>query len=80
MIICSEIQIVLNTIYSRALDKKEYLMIIFLFLIETYNVIAHLNRLDESHHEMVQRRGHNIRFYAELTKIIPNCHQILPHI
>ena len=25
-------------------------------------------------------RGHNICFYAELTKIIPNYHQILPLI
>ena len=33
----------------------------------------HLNRLGET----VQIRGHNICFYAELTKIIPNYHQIL---
>ena len=28
--------------------------------------------------EMVQMRGHNLRFYAELKKIIPDYHQILP--
>ena len=33
----------------------------------------HLNHLNE----MVQMRGHNIPFYAELTKIIPNHNQIL---
>ena len=27
--------------------------------------------------EIVQMRGHNICFYAELTKIIPHYHQIL---
>ena len=48
----------------------------FLFLIETNFVTPHLNRLGE----MVQMRGHNLCFYAELTKIIPNCHQILPLI
>ena len=36
----------------------------------------HLNRLIET----VQMRGHNIRFYAELRKIIPNYRQILPLI
>ena len=39
-----------------------------------YVVTPQLNRLVE----MVQMRGHNIGFYAELTKIIPNYHQILP--
>ena len=34
----------------------------------------HLNRLIET----VQMKGHNICFYAELTKIIPNYHKILP--
>ena len=48
----------------------------FLFLIETYVVTPHLNRLVET----VQMRGHNIYFGAELTKIIPNYNQILPHI
>ena len=33
----------------------------------------HLNCLNET----VQMRTHNISFYAELTKIIPNYHQIL---
>ena len=33
----------------------------------------HLSRLDET----VQMRGHNRWFYAELSKIIPNYHQIL---
>ena len=33
----------------------------------------HLNRLNET----VQMRGHNILFYAELTKIVPNYHPIL---
>ena len=33
----------------------------------------HLNRLKK----MVQIRGHNTCFYAELTKIIPNYHQVL---
>ena len=36
----------------------------------------HLNRLDET----FQMRGHNVWFYAELTKILPNYHQILPLI
>ena len=36
----------------------------------------HLNCLIE----MVQMRGHNISFYAELTNIIPIYHQILPLI
>ena len=44
-------------------------MIIFL----PYVATPHLNHLVE----MVLMRGHNIRFYAELTKTIPNYHQIL---
>ena len=36
-------------------------------------VTPHLNRLDET----VQMRGHNMWYYAELMKIIPNYHQIL---
>ena len=52
-------------------------MIIFLiFSSKPYVVTPHLNRLVKT----VQMRGHNIRFYAELTKIIPNYHQILPLI
>ena len=50
----------------RALDKREYLMIIFLNC-NNYVVTPHLNRLIKT----VQMRSYNIRFYAELTKIIP---------
>ena len=39
-----------------------------------YVVVPYLNHLDET----VQMRGHNIWFYAELTNIIPNYHQIPP--
>ena len=60
----------------RALDKGAYLMIIFLFLIETICCDPNLNRLVET----VQMRGHNICFYAELIKIIHNYHQIHPLI
>ena len=46
----------------RALDKREYLVIIrdnfCLFCIKTYDVTSHLNRLDET----VRMRGHNIWF------------------
>ena len=48
------------------MDKFSY------FSLKPYVVTPHLNRL-----ETVQIRGHNICFYAELTKIIPNYHQIL---
>ena len=61
---------------SRALDKREYLMIFFLISHQNYVVTPHLNRLIET----VQMRGHKIYFYAELIKIIPNYHQILPFI
>ena len=37
-----------------------------------YDVTPHLNCLVE----MVQMRGHNIRFYTKLIKSIPNYHQI----
>ena len=47
---------------------------IFLFLIETIWCDPHLNRLDMT----VQKMGHNIGFSAELTKFIPNYHQIIP--
>ena len=40
------------------------------FLLKPYAVTPHL----------IQMRGHNICLYAELTKIIPNYHQILPFI
>ena len=39
-------------------------------------VTPHLNRLVEK----VQMKGHNICFYAELTKIVPNYYLILPLI
>ena len=43
----------------RALDKREYLMIIFsYFSLKPYVVTTHLSRLAET----VQMRGHNIRF------------------
>ena len=38
------------------------------FSSKPYAVTPHLNRLVEA----VQMRGHNIWFYAELTKLIPN--------
>ena len=63
-----------------ALANMEYLMIIednlSYFSLKPYVVTPHLNRLIET----IQMRGHNIYFYAELTKIIPNYHQILPLI
>ena len=43
------------------------------FSLKTYVVTSDLNRLDKT----VQMRGHNICFYAQLTKIIPNYHQML---
>ena len=61
--------------FSRALDKRESLMIIFL-LSKPYVVTPHLNCLVNT----VQMRGHSICFYTELIKIIPNYHQILPLI
>ena len=49
-------------------------MIIFLISHRNHYVVTpHLNRLTET----VQMRGYNICFYVELTKIIPNYHQIL---
>ena len=52
----------MNTIRYRALDKREYLVIIrdnfYLFCFEPYVVTPQLNRLDET----VQMRGHNIWF------------------
>ena len=62
------------------LDKREYLMItrddFSYFSLKSYVVTPHLNCLVKT----VQMMGHNICFYAELTKIIPNYHQILPLI
>ena len=46
------------------------------FSLKTYVVTPHLYGPDET----VQMRGHNICFYAELTKVIPKYHQILPLI
>ena len=61
----------------RALDKREYLTIDFAcFSLKPYDVTPHLNHLDET----VQMRGHNICFNAEVAKIIPNYHQLLPLI
>ena len=41
-----------------------------------FHVTPHLNRQVDT----VQMRGHDICFYAESTKIIPNHHQILPYL
>ena len=41
-----------------------------------YDVIPHMNSLNET----VQMTGHNICFFAELTKIVLSYHQILPLI
>ena len=50
-------------------------MIIFsYFSLKLYVVTPHLNPLVET----VLLRGHDICFYAEFTKIIPNYPQILP--
>ena len=46
------------------------------FSLKPYNVSPHQNCLNET----IQIRGHNICFYAELTNINPNYHQILPLI
>ena len=55
----------------------QYLMIIFVNSAhKPYVVTPHLNRLDKT----VQMRGHNIWFYAELTKIISIYHHIFPLI
>ena len=62
------------TVY-RALDQRKYLMIFF-FSPKPYVVTPHLKGLIEA----VQMRRHKICFYAELTKIIPKYHQILPLI
>ena len=50
-------------------------MIIFLISHRNHVVTPHLKRLVET----VHLRGHNM-FYAELTKDIPNYHQLLPLI
>ena len=48
----------------------EVLIYFSYFSLKPYVETPHLN-------EMVQMRGHNICFYAKLTKSIPNYHQIL---
>ena len=60
----------------RTLDKREYLMIIFLFLIETIccepsSEPSHRDGSDEGSQHMVLCR---------INKIIPNYYQILPLI
>ena len=58
----------LNTGTTRPLDKREYLMMIFVISHRNQNVVnPHLNRLGKT----VQMRGHNICFYAELAKKFP---------
>ena len=65
---------------SGALDKKVYLVIIWdncsYFCIKTYVVTPHLNHFIKAYvvtphlnhlNEMIQMRGHNICFNAELT-------------
>ena len=58
----------------RALDKREYLMMIFSYFSSKPYVVTPSS---EPSHRM---RGHNICFYAEITKIISNYHYILPLI
>ena len=64
----------------RALDKREYLMIIeydfSYFSFKPYVVTPYLNRLSET----VQMSSHIIWFYAEFTKIIPTNKKIIPHL
>ena len=52
--------------FTRALDKRAYLMIIFL--------ISHRHYMLWPLIWTVRMRGHNIWFHAEFTKIIPNYH------
>ena len=55
---------------ARALDKTDYLMLIFFYCSsKPYDVTPHLNRLVET----VQMRGCNICFYAKLTKYLELC-------
>ena len=60
----------------RALDKREYLMIIFLFLIKTICC----DPSSEPSPQDGSDEGNNMCFFAELTKFIPNYHQILTSI
>ena len=67
--VCSLERVKFLKLGFRALDKREYFLIISdsfcKFCLKTYVVTRHLNRLEET----VQMRGHNVWFYAELTKI-----------
>ena len=58
----------------RALDKREYLRIIFLIETICCDPSSELSRRDDFD------EGSQHMFYAELKKIIPNYHQILPVI
>ena len=59
---------------DRALDKREYFDDNFsYFSSKPYVVTLHVNHLVKA----VQMRGHNIWFYSEVLKIIPNYNQIL---
>ena len=67
----------MGTAYSKqntfkALDKRIFDDNFLYLSLKPYVVTPHLNRLVET----VQMRGHNVYFYAELTKIIPNYHHI----
>ena len=65
------------SIYIRALDKMGVFVDNFsYFSSNPYVVTPNLNRLDET----AQMKGHHICYYAEITKITPNYHQILPLI
>ena len=58
---------------SRALDKREiYDDFLSSFSLKPYDMTPHLNSLIET----FQMRDHKVCFYAELTKIIANYHQI----
>ena len=60
----------ISSMTSRALDKREYLLInkdnFCHFYIKTDIVTPHLNHLDKK----VQMKGHNVRFKRKLRKII----------
>ena len=64
-----------NSLCTRVLDKREYLMIFFsYFSSKPYVVTPHLNRLVQT----VQMRGHNICSDSALTIVIPNYRRIVP--
>ena len=64
---CMEAELRSQTVFD---DNFSY------FSSKPYFVTPHLNRIIQA----VQMRVNSICFYAELTKIIPNYHQILPLI